>query len=100
MNRMSGLIQVTPAELHGMSQKYAEESQQVNDQIGRLNVMIQNLTEIWKGQSSEAFAEQYESLRPSFEAMERLLQDISTQLANTADALEDADKQIANQIRG
>ncbi|PLR96521.1 WXG100 family type VII secretion target [Bacillus sp. T33-2] len=97
---MSGIIRVTPAELVSMSQRYNSESSQVGDQIVRLDNMISDLEGMWEGEASRAFSEQYTSLRPSFIQMQQLLQDISAQLNNTAKALEDADTQIANQIRG
>ncbi|KON85650.1 hypothetical protein AF332_01510 [Sporosarcina globispora] len=97
---MSGVIRVTPAELVGMSNRYNGESSQVGDQVVRLDNMIRELEGAWEGEASRAFAEQYQSLRPSFVQMQQLLEDISVQLNNTARALEDADNQIAGQIRG
>ncbi|HEY4552629.1 MAG TPA: WXG100 family type VII secretion target [Bacillaceae bacterium] len=97
---MSGIIRVTPGELVSMSTRYSNESGQVAEQINRLNGMIQELQGMWEGESSRAFSNQYEQLRPSFIQMQELLQQISTQLASTAKALEDADQQIASQIRG
>ncbi|MBA4536977.1 WXG100 family type VII secretion target [Bacillus aquiflavi] len=97
---MSGIIRVTPAELVSMSTRYSTESSQVGDQISRLDNMIKELEGMWEGEASRAFADQYTSLRPSFLQMQELLQDISTQLNSTAKALEDADQQIASQIRG
>ncbi|MBM7605168.1 WXG100 family type VII secretion target [Metabacillus litoralis] len=97
---MSGIIRVTPAELMDMSNRYSGESSQVEDQIGRLDTMIRDLESMWEGESSRAFNEQYQTLRPSFVQMQQLLQDISEQLNSTAQALENADQQIASQIRG
>ncbi|WP_257347609.1 WXG100 family type VII secretion target [Pseudalkalibacillus decolorationis] len=97
---MSGIIRVTPAELSSMSNRYTSESSQVGEQISRLDNMIQELEGMWEGESSRAFSEQYQSLRPSFLQMQQLLEDISIQLNSTAKSLEDADTQIANQIRG
>lgn len=97
---MSGIIRVTPAELEAMSARYNNESAQVDEQINRLNGMIEELQGMWEGESSKAFADQYEALKPSFIDMSRLLQDVSTQLSKTAHALADADRQIASQIRG
>ena len=97
---MAGIIRVTPEELISMSNRYASEGSQVGEQVTRLDQMIQELESIWEGQSSQAFSEQYQSLRPSFLKMQQLLEDISSQLNSTAKALEDADAQIANQIRG
>lgn len=97
---MSGIIRVTPAELESMSSRYTEESGQVGEQISRLNSMIKQLEEMWEGEASRAFSQQYEELKPSFEQMQKLLEDIAGQLSSTAKALEDADRQIASQIRG
>lgn len=97
---MSGIIRVTPAELVSMANRYSSESSQVGEQISRLDTMIRELEGMWEGESSRAFSEQYQSLRPSFVQMQQLLEDISVQLNNTARALEDADNQIAGQIRG
>ena len=97
---MAGVIRVTPEELVGMSNRYNGESSQVADQITRLDSMIRELEGAWEGEASRAFSEQYHSLRPSFVQMQQLLEDISVQLSKTASALEDADNQIASQIRG
>lgn len=97
---MSGIIRVTPAELESMSGRYNEESGQVGEQIVRLNSMIKQLEDAWEGEASRAFSQQYEELKPSFQQMQKLLEDIAGQLSSTAKALEDADKQIASQIRG
>lgn len=87
-------------ELEAMSNRYGSESAQVEEQISRLDNMIQELQSMWEGESSRAFADQYATLRPSIQDMQRLLQDVSVQLKNTAHALADADRQIAGQIRG
>ncbi|MBD7965258.1 MULTISPECIES: WXG100 family type VII secretion target [Fictibacillus] len=97
---MSGIIRVTPAELVDMSGRYSNESSQVGEQISRLNAMISQLEGMWEGEASKAFSQQYEALKPSFLQMQQLLEDISAQLNNTSRALEDADNQIASQIRG
>ncbi|WLR42819.1 WXG100 family type VII secretion target [Bacillus carboniphilus] len=97
---MSGVIKVTPQELEAMSTRYQDESNSVGEQISRLNSMISELQDMWEGEASRAFAHQYEELRPSIEQMQELLADVSRQLSSTGKALEDADAQIASQIRG
>ncbi|ASV67178.1 MULTISPECIES: WXG100 family type VII secretion target [Cytobacillus] len=96
---MSGIIRVTPAELEAMSARYNNESSQVEDQLSRLDRMIDELQSMWEGESSRAFADQYVALRPSIVDMQRLLTEVSVQLKNTGHALADADSQIASQIR-
>lgn len=97
---MSGHIRVTPAELVDMANRYGQKGVQVNDVIQELDSMSNQLQDMWEGASSEAFRAQYEELRPSFMKMVNLLEDINKQLNSTAQALEDADRNIASQIRG
>lgn len=97
---MSGQIRVTPAELLETSTEYGRESQEVLTQIVRMDNLMGRLQGMWEGQASEAFKAQYEELKPSFLKMSDLLLDVQEQLQSTARALEDADRQIASQIRG
>lgn len=97
---MSGLISVTPAELEAMATRYQQESDQVGEQVTRLDNMIKELSTVWKGASSAAFEEQYSRLQPHFHEMRELLSEVGVQLNRTGNALRDADQQIASQIRG
>ncbi|MCY9417001.1 WXG100 family type VII secretion target, partial [Bacillus inaquosorum] len=54
---MAGLIRVTPEELRAMAKQYGVESQEVLNQVDRLNRMISDLKSMWEGASSEAFAD-------------------------------------------
>ncbi|KKB72901.1 MULTISPECIES: WXG100 family type VII secretion target [Bacillus] len=98
---MSGIIRVTPAELRQMADRYQKESGDVTEQVNqRLDQMINQLQDMWEGESSRAFSEQYQELRPSFLKMAELLSDVSKQLHQTANTLESTDQDIASQIRG
>ncbi|UNL86360.1 WXG100 family type VII secretion target [Priestia koreensis] len=97
---MSGIIRVTPAELREMSGRYNTESGHVQELVSRLDGMKSQLQDMWEGASSDAFAAQYEELKPSFVQMHNLLADIAKQLSDSANVLEDTDNQIASQIRG
>ncbi|MTH53962.1 WXG100 family type VII secretion target [Bacillus mangrovi] len=97
---MSQLIKVTPEELYTKANDYKAESENVHQQIGRLNTKMQELQELWKGSASDAFATQWEELRPSVQKMEVMLAEVSEQLTKTGQALQQADQDIAGQIRG
>ncbi|MEH6856083.1 WXG100 family type VII secretion target [Priestia megaterium] len=97
---MSGIIRVTPAELRDMAGRYNNESGQVQELVSRLDTIKSQLQDMWEGASSEAFAAQYEELKPSFVEMSNLLTKIAKQLDDSANVLEDTDNQIASQIRG
>ncbi|WP_121662335.1 WXG100 family type VII secretion target [Metabacillus litoralis] len=96
---MSGTIRVTPEELEQVADLYGKEGVEVQDQIVRLDKMIERLVGMWEGESSRAFQDQYVMLRPSFVDMQELLDSINLQLKSTAQALRDADADIASQIR-
>jgi WXG100 family type VII secretion target len=97
---MAGIIRVTPGELVDMSKRYNNEGGELGLLIGRLDGMIGQLTTMWEGEASEAFKDQYDQLKPSFVDMQNLIEDISRQLEKTAHALQEADANIAGQIRG
>ncbi|MGD7044947.1 WXG100 family type VII secretion target [Jeotgalibacillus proteolyticus] len=97
---MSGNIRVTPAELEAIASQYLQESGMATEQVTRLDNMIDNLISIWEGQASQAFAEQFEELRPSYVRMSQLLEEISRQLRSASNALQEADQNVAGQIRG
>lgn len=96
---MSEIIRLTPSELREVARQYDTESGNVHDLISRLDSMSSHLQDVWEGASSQAFAQQYQELRPSFDRMAVLLNEVSMQLANSAQVLEDTDRQIASQIR-
>ncbi|MBQ4870155.1 WXG100 family type VII secretion target [Priestia megaterium] len=97
---MSGIIRVTPAELRDMAGRYNNEGGQVQELVSRLDTMKNQLQDMWEGASSDAFAAQYEELKPSFVEMSNLLTKIAKQVDDSANVLEDTDNQIASQIRG
>ncbi|MGR9049151.1 WXG100 family type VII secretion target [Halobacillus faecis] len=97
---MSQNIRLTPDELREFARQYNTESSNVQELVSRLDGMSGQLQEIWEGASSQAFAAQYQELRPAFERMSTLLAEVSQQLNSTATTLEDTDQQIAGQIRG
>ncbi|UJW59210.1 WXG100 family type VII secretion target [Salipaludibacillus agaradhaerens] len=96
---MAGQIRVTPEELEAIAQRYSAESGNVNGIVNNLDGLIGQLTDIWEGASSKAFAAQYDELKPSFIQMVELLEKISAQLVSTSNALQEADADIASQIR-
>ena len=97
---MAGVIRLSPEELESIAQQYGTESGNVFDLIGRLDGLMGVLHDVWEGNAKDAFAGQYEELKPSFTQMANLLEDVNRQLASTAQTLRDTDATIASQIRG
>lgn len=93
-------IRLNPDELEEFAARYRDESGQVADMRGRLDGLIGQLADAWEGGAAQAFIDQYEDLKPSFERMELLLDEINQQLASSANVLRETDANIASQIRG
>lgn len=55
------------------------------------SVIITQLPEIWQGAGAEAYVQRYESLKPSFEAMGTLIQDIGEAIQKNVAFYEEAD---------
>ncbi|WP_054950773.1 WXG100 family type VII secretion target [Numidum massiliense] len=95
---MSEVIRATPAELEAIAKRYLENGNVLEDVNGKLETMAGELLDKWQGASSEAFIKQYEDLKPSFQRMRQLLDEIGQQLHKTAGILRDTDQSIASQI--
>ncbi len=85
-------------ELHNKARTYRGESEEVNAMTGRLDNLMTSLLDEWEGQAAEAFNAQYDGIRPSILKLEELLNDISIQLDNIADKVEEQDLSIASVI--
>jgi len=64
----------------------------------KMGGIVKALEGEWKGKASQAFAQQFEELRPSFEKMIRLFEDVSMQLDQTAKATQKVDEDIASKF--
>jgi WXG100 family type VII secretion target len=60
--------------------------------------LIDTLRSEWEGVAAQRFDEQFQELKPSFQKMRELITDISTQLDQTANAVEQLDQDIASKF--
>ncbi|WZY00474.1 WXG100 family type VII secretion target [Bacillus sp. FSL W7-1360] len=97
---MAQHIDAKPEELRGSADRYMKASENIESVIGDLDTEKGFLLDSWKGAAQEAFVSQYEELRPSFVQMKELAAQISEQLRQSANAIEENDANIASRIRG
>jgi len=76
-----------------------QQGETFQEVINRMGNIINELQSEWEGQASQAFAQQFDRLRPSFNEMRQLVDDIGTQLNGTANAVEQLDQEIASRFR-
>ena len=91
----SGQIRMTPDTMRGGAGEYRAEAENVIDKMDRL---LETLLTEWEGSASEAYANKFAELRPSFVKGKELIDDIAMALDKTAEAVESTDTQIANQF--
>lgn len=96
---MSGQIRLTPTQMRTRAGEVRTQGQIFEDVINKMQGIINELQTEWEGQASQAFYDQFVRLKPAFNDMRRLIDDIGTQLDSTANALEDLDQQIAGKFR-
>ena len=94
------LISLTPDELRQRAHQYSAEADKVNQVIQTMGNLLNQLQNEWKGEASQAYAERYNELKPSFDKMEELIREISQALNTSADTYEQADQNLASGFRG
>jgi len=94
---MAGQIRITPDEMRARAGEVHGERDTFQGVIGKMQSVINNLLTEWEGAASTSFSQQFEDLKPAFNSMEKLLDDMGGQLYATAQAVEELDQGIAEQ---
>ena len=92
-------IRMTPEQMRGRAGEVRNQGDTFQEVINKMGNIINELQTEWEGQASQAFAEQFARLKPSFSEMRQLIDDIGTQLDATANAVEQLDQDIASRFR-
>ena len=92
----SGQIRMTPDTMRGRAGEYRAEAENVQNVIDKMDRLLDTLLTEWEGAASEAYANKFAELRPSFVKGKELIDDIAMALDKTAEAVESTDTQIAN----
>ena len=95
---MAGQIRITPEQMRTRASEFRTEGENFQDVINKMQNLINTLQEEWEGQASQGFAAQFESLKPSFNNVRQLIDDIGSQLDSTAAAVEQLDQEIASKF--
>ena len=96
---MAGQIRITPDQMRGRAGEVRVQGQNFQEVIDKMQNLINVLQTEWEGQASTQFAQQFESLKPSFNEMRQLVDDIGSQLDATANAVEQLDQDIASKFQ-
>ena len=95
---MADRIRMSPETMRTRSQQYRQEAETVGNTIKTMDNLMQMLQEEWDGDSSVAYIQKCEELRPGFTKAEELINEIAAALDSSAYALEAADNGIASKF--
>ena len=96
---MAGQIRITPDQMRQRAGEVRTQGQNFQEVIDKMQNLINELQSEWEGQASTQFAQQFDSLKPSFNDMRQLIDDIGGQLDATAGAIEQLDQEIAGKFQ-
>jgi WXG100 family type VII secretion target len=96
---MAGQIRITPEQMRSRASEVRGQGQTFQEVIDRMQNIINEVQSEWEGQASQQFAQQFDSLKPSFNNMRQLIEDIGSQLDATANAVEQLDQDIASKFK-
>lgn len=82
-----------------ISAKYAQEAEKVSEVINSMDGLLGTLESEWEGEAARAYAERYQELRPSFEACQSLISEISQAIQKSSEIYRETDSSIANAYR-
>ena len=89
-----GKLMMTPSTMRERASEYRNQAEVVNGVIAKMDSLLQSLKEEWLGSASEAYANRYSELRPSFVKTEELIREIDAFLCGAADEFEEVDRRL------
>ena len=91
-------IKMSPEQMEQKAAEFDNRNAEFDELIARMSSMVGELTSEWAGQSSQAFYDQFEALRPSFNQASDLVKEIAMQLRSVSASMQEFDSQIAGKM--
>lgn len=91
-------IKITPGDMEAKAGEYLQKKEELTMIKDTLTHFIADLREQWSGEATEAFDQQWNDLKPSFDQTEEFVEQIAAQLKSTAAAMSELDSSIAGQM--
>ena len=87
---MAGIV-VTPTILREKASTLKTYRDEHDATIEKIRVLVNNLSEVYKGESATAYIERFNGLKSTFDNFSQLLEDLAQQLIEDANRFEEAD---------
>jgi len=95
---MAGQIRMTPEQMNSRASEVRGQRDAFEEVISKMQNIINELLTEWEGAASASYSQQFNDLKPSFDNMKQLLDDMATQLDKTAEAVKALDEEIASKF--
>ena len=95
-------IRITPEELRSAADFLGQRLEAINSEVSSLHSKIQEVTGNWEGAAQSSFIDTFENdMYPILkDTLPQVIEGIAGQLDGAADALEQADEEIAKAFKG
>ena len=94
-------IKMTPDELRTAATNLEGKRDEILDLVEQIKSMVDETTGAWSGEAQKAFVDNFETLLPVLQKdFPEVISGIASQLDGAADALEQADSDIASALKG
>ncbi|SFN94810.1 WXG100 family type VII secretion target [Pseudobutyrivibrio sp. UC1225] len=97
-----GQIRITPEELREAANFLQQKQEAINSEVSELKSKVDEVTGNWEGAAQNQFVESFLSdMYPMLhETMPQIIEGIASQMNGAADAIEQADQEVANAFKG
>lgn len=94
-------IKMTPEELRTAATSLENKRDEIIEAVANIKATVDETTGEWSGEAQRAFVENFEAMLPMLqEDFPEVISGLASQLNGAADALEQADSEIASALRG
>lgn len=98
---MAEVIRMTPQELRDGAAYLDQRKTEIIDLMGQIKSKVDEVASNWEGAAQSAFVQTFETLYNQINTqLPELVDGIESMMTGSADALEQADEQIASSIQG
>ena len=95
---MAGVIRLNAEGLTNSSTQLKGKGNEFESWINEVQALINSLPESWEGAAAEAYAEQFNQLKPSLIQTRELIETFATQIDQTLAAAQELDANIASKL--
>lgn len=92
-------ISFSPEQARGVANSIKNKGNSAKDIVNQLDREIKSVQGWWQGESSKAFVDEFNQLKPSLDKLVECVSNISSQLNKIAEIKEQSERDMAAQLR-